>query len=78
MFDVIDEICGLSFANSQNTHVEGCSETLSFDLPCSVFAWSDDRSIAISCDPRWMLISWVVATMLRSTTLENAGFFEPQ
>src|SRR3954464_12081279 len=67
----------LSFANSQNTHVDGWSDTLSFELLFRVCAWSDERSIATSCEPRWMLISCVGAIMLRTTTVVNAGFFAP-
>ena len=78
MFEVIDEICGLLFANSQKTHVDGCSETFTFLLLLSDCAWSDDRSIATSCLPRWMLISWVAAIMFRRTTVPNAAFLAPQ
>src|SRR3954454_16939418 len=78
LFDVTDESDESLFANSQKTHVDGCSDTFSFELPRRVCAWSDARSIATSCEPRWMLISCVAAIMLRTTTVENFGFFAPQ
>src|ERR1700747_3655889 len=72
------EIEGLLFVNSQNTHVDGWSETCTFPFPLNVFAWSAERSIAISCEPRCTLISCVGAIMLRTTTLLKPGFFGPQ
>src|SRR5204862_6137378 len=66
------------FAYSQNTQVDGCSATFTFELDLSVCAWSEARSIATSCEPRLMLISCVAATMLRTTTVSNAGFVLPQ
>ena len=72
------EIAWSLFANSQNTHVEGCSETLTREFDLSDCAWSDARSIATSCEPRPTLISCVAATMLRTTTVSNAGFVAPQ
>ena len=51
---------------------------MTFLLPVSVPAWSADRSTAISCEPRPTLSSCVVATMLRTTTLDQGDFFAPQ
>ena len=68
----------MSFAKSQKTQVEGCSEMLTFLFDLSVWAWSAERSIAISCESRATFRSCVGAIMLRTTTLENAGFFAPQ
>src|ERR1700687_3936509 len=39
LFEVTDETFGSLFANSQNTQVEGCSETWSFEFPCRPVAW---------------------------------------
>src|SRR5262249_1140153 len=49
-----------------------------FALPFSVCAWSAERSIAISCVPRWTLISCVGAIMFRTTTVLKPGFLGPQ
>ena len=78
MFEVTDETCGLLFANSQKIQVEGSSRTFRRLLPLIVCAWSAERSIATSCYPRWMLISCVGAIMLRTTTVLNAAFRDPQ
>ena len=66
------------FANSQNTHVDGVVSVFRFLLPLSDSACCEDRSIATSYLPRCTLISCVGAIMFRTTTLEKAGFVEPQ
>src|SRR5712691_10386685 len=66
------------FANSQKIQVEGVRETFSFLLPLMLCAWSDARSIATSWVPRWRLISWVAAIMLRTTTVLHFALFGPQ
>ena len=78
MFEVTDETCGLLFANSQKIHVDGSVRTFRRLFPLIVCAWSAERSIATSCFPRWMLISWVGAIMFRITTVLNAAFRDPQ
>ena len=75
---MIADTFGSLLARSQNTHVDGWSDTCRCELLRSVCAWSADRSIATSCVPRWMLMSCVAAIMLRTTTVENAGFGAPQ
>jgi hypothetical protein len=66
------------FANSQNTQVDGVSSTFSLLLPLMLCACSEERSIATSCEPRWMLISCVAAIMLRITTVVHFALFRPQ
>ena len=66
------------FAIRKKIHVEGWSETLTFLLHLSVCAWSAERSIAISCEPRATFRSCVGAIMFRITTLDHGDFFEPQ
>ena len=78
MFDVTADTDESLFANSQNTQVDGCSDTFTCEFDLSVCAWSDERSIATSCEPRPTLISCVAATMFRTTTVSNAGFVAPQ
>jgi hypothetical protein len=75
---VIGDTFGSLFASRKKICVDGCSATRRFDLPCNDLACAEERSIATSCEPRWMLISCVGAIMLRTTTLENAAFFLPQ
>ena len=59
-------------------HVDGDVRTFRRLFPRIVCAWSEERSIATSCFPRWMLISWVGAIMLRTTTVLNFALNGPQ
>ena len=78
MFDVADDTDESLFISRKNTQVDGPVCTFRLLLPLMLCAWSEERSIATSCFPRWMLISWVGAIMFRTTTVLNFALYGPQ
>ena len=75
---MIVETCGLLFASMKKIHVDGDVRTFRRLFPLIVCAWSEERSIAISSFPRWMLMSCVGAIMFLITTVLNAALRVPQ